>query len=73
MGKDVKRVTFNVPVDLMDRVDVYADSLSINRTSAVCVLLSMALDGQKAMKTMDELLKVVKEEQSKQDRIGNGE
>lgn len=72
MAKEVKRVTFNVPVELIDRVDGYADSLSINRTSAVCVLLSMALDGQKAMNTMEELLKAVKEEQGKQ-RIGKVE
>ena len=65
MGKEVKRVTFNVPVDLMDRVDAYADGLSINRTSAVCVLLSMALDNQKAMNTMDELLRLAKSEQAK--------
>ena len=65
MGKEVKRVTFNVPVDLMDRVDAYADGLSINRTSAVCVLLSMALDSQRAMSAMDELLKLAKTEQVK--------
>lgn len=61
--KEVMRLNINVPQDLIDRVDEYADNLSINRTSAVCVLLSQALDGQKAMKSMDELLSLIKNDE----------
>lgn len=60
--KETMRLNINVPVELMDRVDAYADNMAINRTSAVAVLLSMALDSQRAMNTLDELLKVYSKE-----------
>lgn len=63
--KEIMRLNINVPQDLIDRVDEYADNLSINRTSAVCVLLSQALDGQKVVSDLGQLLKYVQEEQSK--------
>lgn len=62
--KETMRLNINVPVELMDRVDSYADNMAINRTSAVAVLLSMALDSQKAMNSLDELLKMYKEERA---------
>lgn len=63
--KETMRLNINVPLELMDRVDTYADNMAINRTSAVAVLLSMALDSQKAMNTLDELLKVYSEEKGR--------
>lgn len=57
--KEIMRLNINVPQDLIDRVDEYAENLSINRTSAVCVLLSQALDAQKTVdlfgRMVDEL------------------
>lgn len=65
MVREVKRVNFNVPVDTLDRIDSYAERMSINRTSAMLVLINQALDGQKAITDMGELLKICQEEQVK--------
>ena len=54
-----------MPCDLAYRVDEYASKMNINRTSAICVLLNLALDSQKAMSTLEQLLKVYQEEQNK--------
>ena len=72
MKKETRRINFNIPVDTLERVDEYADNMSINRTSALLVLLSQALDGQKALTIMDEMLKTIKSEQEKsgQRKIG---
>lgn len=39
----MQRLTMNMPDELMKRVDEYAEKNYVNRTSAVCVLLSKAL------------------------------
>ena len=41
----MQRLTMNMPDELMKRVDEYAERNYVNRTSAVCVLLSKALQG----------------------------
>lgn len=65
--KETVRLNINIPVDLMNKVDIYADNMAINRTSAVAVLLSMALDNQRAMNTLEELMIAYKEEVAKKD------
>ena len=63
---ETNRINLNMPCDLAYRVDEYASKMNINRTSAICVLLNMALDSQKAMSTLEQLLQVYQEEQNKQ-------
>lgn len=65
MAREVKRININVPVETLERIDTYADNMSINRTSAILVLLSQAMDSQKAMTDLGELLKLYQEEQTK--------
>ena len=65
MAKEVTRVTFKLPTSLVDQVDAYGESMHINRTSSVSVLLSMALNSQKAMSDIGELIKFIQEEQKK--------
>ena len=65
MAREVKRININVPVETLERIDTYADNMSINRTSAILVLLSQAMDSQKAMSDLGELLKLYQEEQTK--------
>lgn len=65
MARELKRLNTNMPVDLVTRIDEYADKMCINRSSAINVLCNLALDSQQAMGTMEELLKVVREEQAK--------
>ena len=63
---ETTRMGMNIPTELMDKLDEYTDRMNISRTSAVCVLLSQALDSQKAVNDLGELLKLVKAEQMKQ-------
>ena len=65
MAREVKRININVPVETLERIDTYADNMSINRTSAILVLLSQAMDSQKAMSDLGELLKLYQKEQTK--------
>ena len=58
---ETTRMGMNIPTELMDKLDEYADRMNISRTSAVCVLLSQALDSQKAMTDLGELLKLYQE------------
>lgn len=67
MAKEVTRVTFNLPKGLVDDVDAYGESMNINRTSAVSVLLSQALKAQKGMDNIGELVRLAKLENAKTD------
>lgn len=66
MARELKRLNTNMPIDLVARIDEYADRMCVNRSSAINVLCNLALDSQQAMGTMEELLKMIKEEQAKQ-------
>lgn len=65
MAKETTRVVVNLNSELVKQVDSYAESMNINRTSAVAVLLSQAVNSQKAMNDLGELLKMAKTEQGK--------
>ena len=65
---ETSRMVMNIPVDLLSQLDEYASKMNINRTSAVCVLLSQSLSSQKAMTDLEELLRVYQEEQKKTDK-----
>ena len=67
MAKEVTRVTFNLPKVLVDDVDAYGESMNINRTSAVSVLLSQALKAQKSIDDIGELVRLAKLENAKTD------
>lgn len=62
---DTFRLTFNIPVELLAQVDEYAKKMNVNRTSALCFLLSHSLNSQKAMNDVGELLRLYQEEQAK--------
>ncbi len=63
MARELKRLNINMPVELVARIDDYAERLSINRSAAVNVLVSMALDGQKAVFVMEDVVKAIRERQ----------
>lgn len=65
MARELKRLNTNMPVELVSRVDEYADKLSINRSAAINVLVSLALDSQEAVGTLGDVMKVIREEQAK--------
>lgn len=62
---ETTRMGMNIPTELMEQLDEYADRMNISRTSAVCVLLSQALNSQKAMTDLGELVKLYQSEQNK--------
>lgn len=67
--QDWTRVTVNLNSDLVRRVDAYGESMNINRTSAVAVLLSQALNEQKAVSDLSELLELVRSGELKVDKF----
>lgn len=60
MAREVKRINLNVPVDMLEKIDKYAEEMSINRTSAIMVLVTQALGSQKAMDDVGELVRIFK-------------
>lgn len=60
MARDITRVTVNLNAELVNRVDAYAEKMNINRTSAIAVLLSMAIDGQEVVANMPDIIKLYK-------------
>ena len=56
MSRELQRLNMNMPVDLIEQVDEYAERMNINRTSAVIVLVSTALEQKNAMSVIDTLL-----------------
>lgn len=60
---ETSRINLNMPCDLVYRVDEYARNMNINRTSAICVLFNLALDGQKAYKkAIDDFIEKMNEQ-----------
>ena len=60
MARELKRVNLNLPEDVVKRIDAYADKVCITRTTAVVMLCNTALDSQKAMNDLSELLIMAK-------------
>lgn len=65
MAKELKRLNINMPIDLVDRIDEYADKMCVNRSSAINVLVNLALDSQKAVNDLSQLLELVQGQQKK--------
>lgn len=61
-----KKLVCLMPADLMQQVDDYAAELHINRTAAVNVLISRALQYEKMFATMPKLLQTVQDLEDKQ-------
>lgn len=60
MKNQTTRVTVNLNSELVNQVDDYARNMNINRTSAVAVLLSQAVNSTKLISELDELLALTK-------------
>lgn len=66
---ETTRINLNMSNDLVKKVDSYAAKMCITRTSAICVLLNQALDSQKAMNDLGELLKLYKQQNDSDETI----
>lgn len=62
---EIKRVNVNLPNDLIDQVDSYAARMNINRTSAICVLLSQALKQEEVISRFPDMLNLLKDAKDK--------
>lgn len=60
-NNEIKRVNVNLPNDLINQVDDYADKMNINRTSAICVLLSQALKQEEVMSKLPDMITILKD------------
>lgn len=65
MAREVKRININIPIDTLEKIDEYADKMTINRTAAILVLVNLSLDSQRAMSTLEELMIAYKEDEAK--------
>lgn len=62
MVKNLVRVTVNLTPELVEKVERYAEKLNINRTAAVSVLLSQALDAHSGMDALRSAVELAKQE-----------
>ena len=65
MSRELQRLNMNMPVNLVQQVDKYANRMNLNRTSAMIVLVSTALEQKNAIDMMEELLNKLKLESDK--------
>ena len=65
MSRELKRLNINMPVELIAELDEYADKINVNRTAAINMLVSTALEQKNAMSVMDELLNKLGEVEEK--------
>ena len=56
MNKELQRLNMNMPANLIQQVDEYADRMNLNRTSAMIYLVSSALEQKNVMSVMEQLL-----------------
>jgi metal-responsive CopG/Arc/MetJ family transcriptional regulator len=66
MARELKRLNINLPQELVDKVDEYADNLCIQRTTAITVLLNTALNQQDGIKALQDLMNAYNEEKNGQ-------
>jgi len=66
IARELKRLNINLPQELVDKVDEYAEKLCIQRTTAITVLLNAALIQQDSVKVMQDLMNAYNEEKTGQ-------
>lgn len=57
-----KKIMISVDDGLLSEIEAYATRMHLNRSASIAVLCSTALQAQKSLNTMDELLKAYREE-----------
>ena len=56
---ELKRVSINLPSNLVERVKEYGENLGLNTTSAYIVLLNQALDQKDTLNNLPLILEMV--------------
>lgn len=65
---EMSRMGINIPTELLEQVDKYASSMNINRTSAVCVLLSQALNAHTTMDNLGAFVQMYQEAKEREQK-----
>lgn len=60
-----KKYSLGMDEELMKRIEKYATGLHITRNAAISVLISQALDAQKAIGALDDFMQAYKLESAK--------
>ena len=63
----LQKVQVNLDASLVERVDDYAKTLHVNRTAAISVLLSRALQAEKSLNDLGRLLDAYEAEKGAQE------
>jgi len=66
----LKKIMLNLDEGLLSDIEEYAGKMHLNRTAAISVLCSTALQAQKGISTLDEMIKIYKAEKSLQNGDG---
>lgn len=56
MAKELKRLNMNMPAELIEQVDAYADSINVNRSSAINMLVSFGLMSMRSVGAIEKLV-----------------
>lgn len=62
----LKKLIMNIDEKLLDKVDAYASDHHINRTSAICVILSSFLEQKHSIDTLASFVQIYQAEQMKE-------
>lgn len=62
-----KKIMISVDEGLLADIEAYAAKMHLNRSASFSVLCSMALQAQKSMSTLDELMQAYKAEKAAQE------
>lgn len=52
---DNKRLSINLPVELVSKVDTYAKKINLSRTAAITILLTLGLNGSEGAEALKQL------------------
>lgn len=63
--KEKRLVNINLPINLVKQIDEYANKMNLNRTSAIIVLTSTALEQKNAVSSIDKLISKFEELESR--------
>jgi antitoxin component of MazEF toxin-antitoxin module len=61
----------NIPKELMKQIELYSESIYVNKTSAVIFLITQSLREDNAMKLMQDAINIANEQKEKEKSSGN--
>lgn len=56
MKREIRKLNINLPIDLIEQIDEYANRMNLNRTSAIIILVSTSLEQKNTVSAIDQLI-----------------